>query len=164
MATSVAFLPILRKECLMPQALDLSREFPRSPFDAVAGYFWLPRLIDKARAFFAGTHGEYTPYPCPADKRFLDLYGLDAEALGDVIRGGASDDEVAAWVQKHQVARTLEEVAEFVRAQALPPADPGVAAYLAEQAKALAPERTDIDSFAKLICLEENHPFPSFLG
>jgi hypothetical protein len=147
----------------MPQALDLSREVPRSPFDALAGYFWLPRLIDKARAYFAGTLGEYAEYPCGSDKRFIAFYGLDADALGAIIKSGASDDEIAAWVMEHQIARTVEETADFYRGLAKPPADPGLASYLADQAKAIAPGRTDIDSFAKLICVEEKHPIPANL-
>jgi len=147
----------------MPQALDLTREFPRSPFDAIAGYFWLPRLIDKTRAHFAGTRGEYAPYPCPSDQRFLSFYGLDTDQMGEVIKSGASDSEIAAWVNQHATKRTPEEVAEFYKGFAAAPADPNVAAYLAEQAKAIAPGQ-DIKSWAQLICAEEKHPFPANLA
>ena len=147
----------------MPQALDLTREFPRSPFDAIAGYFWLPRLIDKTRAHFAGTRGEYAAYPCPSDQRFLSFYGLDADKLGEVIKSGASDDEIAAWIGQNGTKRTPEEAAEFYKGFAMPPADPTVAGYLAEAAKATAPGK-DITSWAQRICIEENHPFPSNLG
>lgn len=145
----------------MPQALDLTREFPRSPFDAIAGYFWLPRLIDKTRAHFAGTRGEYAAYPCGSDRRFIAFYELDTEALGEVVKSGATDEEIAAWVEAHGKKRSPEEVMEFYKGMATPPADPGIAAYLAEQVKIVAPGRTDIDSFAQLICIEENHPFPA---
>jgi hypothetical protein len=147
----------------MPQALDLTREFPRSPFDAIAGYFWLPRLIDKTRAHFAGTRGEYAAYPCPSDQRFISFYGLDTDALGEVIKSGASDAEIAAWVNQHGTKRTPEEVAGLYKAFATPPADPGVAAYLAGQVEAIAPGQ-DIKNFSQLICLEENHPYPANLA
>lgn len=145
----------------MPKALDLTKEFPRSPYDALAGFFWLPRLIDKARAGFAGTRGDYSEYPCGADKNFIAFYGLDTDALGKLIQSGATDDEIAAWVMEHQKPRTAAEAMEFYQGMAKPPADPGLAAYLAEQAKALDPTRNDIDSFTKLICVEEGHPFPA---
>lgn len=145
----------------MPKAMDLTKEFPRSPFDALAGFFWLPRLIDKARANFAGTLGDYAEYPCGSDKRFIAFYGLDADALGALIKSGATDDQVAAWVMEHQQPRSAAEAMEFYRGLAQPPADPGLASYLAEQAKALDPTRSDIDSFAKLICIEEGHPVPA---
>ena len=147
----------------MPQALDLTREFPRSPFDALAGYFWLPRLIDKTRAHFAGTRGEYSPYPCGSDQRFIAFYGLDTEALGELIKSGASDTEIAAWVNQHATKRTAEEVAEFYKGMAAPPADPTVAGYLAEAVKATAPGK-DFTSWTQLICFEENHPFPANLA
>lgn len=46
-------------------ALDLRTDIPRNPFDQIDGYAWLPRLIDKTRAYFAGTKGSYTRYPSP---------------------------------------------------------------------------------------------------
>lgn len=147
----------------MSKAMDLSREVPRSPFDTLDGITWLPRLIDKARATFAGTHGEYTPYPCPADQRFLEFYGLKADALGEVIRSGASDADILAWVKQNQKPRTEQENAEFRKSHATPPADPEVAGYLAQAAKEFDPKRTDITSWAKLICAEEGHPWPSDL-
>jgi hypothetical protein len=47
-----------------PAATDLAHEEP-PPMDAkLAGYPWLPRIIDKARASHAGTLGTY--YATPA--------------------------------------------------------------------------------------------------
>ncbi len=146
----------------MPQALDLTREFPRSPFDAIAGYFWLPRLIDKTRAHFAGTRGEYSPYPCGSDQRFIAFYGLDTEALGELIKSGAEDEAIAAWVMEHATKRTPEEVAEYYKAMAAPVA-PELAGYFAEALKASAPGK-NFTSWTQLICFEENHPFPANLA
>lgn len=146
----------------MPQALDLTREFPRSPFDAIAGYFWLPRLIDKTRAHFAGTRGEYSPYPCGSDQRFIAFYGLDTEALGELIKSGAEDEAIAAWVMEHATKRTPEEVAEYYKAMAAP-VSPELAGYFAEALKASAPGK-NFTSWTQLICFEENHPFPANLA
>jgi hypothetical protein len=79
-------------------ALDLSQTVPRSPYAELAGIPWLPRVIDKARASFAGTHADYVAYPCSTDRVFLACIGVDASALGDYIRSGADDDAIAAWV------------------------------------------------------------------
>ena len=40
-------------------ALNLSKEYPRSPKQRLGGYAHLCRMIDKARAKAAGTIGEY---------------------------------------------------------------------------------------------------------
>lgn len=71
-------------------APDLTKQVPRSPFDELEGFAWLPRMIDKARATFAGTNGDYTPFPCPGDKQFLRYFGIDAGELGRLIVPGAS--------------------------------------------------------------------------
>ena len=59
----------------MPYAKDLSTEEPR-PMDAtLAGYLWLPRMIDKARAARANTLGDYYRYPLLMDRVVGDAGG-----------------------------------------------------------------------------------------
>lgn len=145
----------------MPQALDLTKDFPRSPYAELGGYMWLPRLIDKARACFAGTLGEYTPYPCGADKRFIATYGLDADALGEVIKSGASDAEIVAWVEANQKAVTAEEVAAFRKHQLAPITDAQMLTYFTPARDAAAPGRSEIDNWSKLIAVEESHTIPA---
>jgi Domain of unknown function (DUF5069) len=83
-----------------PAAKDLANEDPE-PMDAtLAGYPWLPRMIDKARASQAGTLGTYYRYPCPIDKACLDLLGIDADTFRDIaneaVDGQAVVDQLAA--------------------------------------------------------------------
>jgi hypothetical protein len=67
-----------------PTAKDLSQEDP-APMDVkLAGYPWLPRMIDKARASHAGTLGDYYRYPCPIDAVCLDLLGINAAAFREI--------------------------------------------------------------------------------
>jgi hypothetical protein len=61
----------------------------------LAGYAWLPRMIDKARAARAGTLGTYC-YPCPIDRTCLGLLGLDAETFADVAARAGDDAAVLA--------------------------------------------------------------------
>ena len=64
-----------------PAAKNLAQEEP-APMDAqLAGYPWLPRIIDKARASQAGTLGTYYRYPCPIDTACLSLLGIDADTV-----------------------------------------------------------------------------------
>lgn len=146
------------------QAKDLSREVPRSPLDEIDGYRWLPRLIDKARALFAGTIGDYTPYPCGADQRFLKTFGLDKDALGDLIKRGASDAEVAAWVRS-QAGPDIVQVQEAFRQGQLAPLAGEMAEYLKGAVAESSKEHpgldySKVDNFTRLICLEEGHPCP----
>lgn len=145
-------------------ALDLSKDVPRSPFTELGGLPWLARLIDKVRAKHAGTLGEYTPFPCGGDKRFLSTMGLDAEALEAEIKRGASDEEVAAWVKAHQAPDAPEKLQAY-RNGMLAPVTGEMAEYLKGMVAELAKARPDLDtsdvnSFNKLICVEEGHPIP----
>jgi hypothetical protein len=58
-------------------AKDLTREFPRSPRETLAGYVHAARMTDKCRAVVAGTAGDYN-YNCPLDRFLLDFTGIDA--------------------------------------------------------------------------------------
>jgi hypothetical protein len=148
-------------------ALDLTHDVPRSPFDELNGFPWLPRMLDKARAHFAGTRGEYAAYPCPGDKNFLGFFGLDAGALGALVRDGESDEAIAAWVALH-TTRPGDGPA-FRQRLLTPSPNPliNVAVWLFKwkvarelKAKGRPADMTGIDTFAKLIALEEGHPIP----
>lgn len=148
-------------------ALDLTKAYPRSPFTELDGYPWLARMLDKVRAKHAGTLGAYTPYPCGGDKRFLKTLGLDPDALEAQIQSGASDEEVLAWVKAHQAPDTAEKLQAY-RQFLMQPTSADRLEVLQEmvmELKAARPELhlSQVDSFYKLICAEEEHPFPSLV-
>ena len=60
--------------------MDLTQSFPRSPKVQLAGLVHLPRMLDKAGAFNAGTLGEYY-FPCPLDDIILEFLQTDSESL-----------------------------------------------------------------------------------
>ena len=145
------------------QAKDLTKEFPRSPYDELEGFPWLPRLIDKVRALDAGQIGEYTPFPCGGDQGFIAHFGLDAGALRAKISSGATDAEVAAWVSE-QVGPDQEAKKQSYRAAARQPVQPPMSDYLEgakAELKAQRPELdlSDVDNFARLICKEEGYAY-----
>lgn len=151
-------------------ALDLATDVPRSPFAEIDGYAWLPRMIDKARATFAGTVGDYTPYPCPLDRVFLRYFKLDADALGEVIRSGASEAAIAEWVTAHS-PRDEAAKAAFARGQSEPERTLimrlAIMVYRRKRRALLAerfPNRrlSEIHSFARMLALDEGHPVPGF--
>ena len=62
--------------------MDLTKKFPRSPFDALAGIVMLPRTIDKCRAFLANTLGEYH-FDCPLDKPLFNFLGTNKDEFAE---------------------------------------------------------------------------------
>ena len=56
-------------------------------------YAWLARLADKVRAEHAGTEGDYVAY-CSLSLGFLERAGVPDSAFDELIRDGASDDDL----------------------------------------------------------------------
>lgn len=81
-------------------ALDLNKEFPRSPRSLLAGYIIAGRTLDKCRAHLNGTLGEYK-FNCPLDRFFFDFTGIDVETFEAFVATGANDEAVADWIKTH---------------------------------------------------------------
>jgi hypothetical protein len=147
-------------------AKDLTKDFPRSPYEELGGFPWLPRLIDKVRALQAGKIGDYTPFPCGGDRNFLDALGIDPAALKAEIDRGASDAEIAAWVKAHAAAGHEAKVNEY-KSQATAPITGGdYLGYLTSAKAELEKAKPGIDlskvtNFAQLLCVEEGHTLPA---
>lgn len=150
-------------------ALDLTRDVPRSPFDEIDGFPWLPRLIDKVRAWQAGTLGDYSAYPCPGDRGFLKAFGLEAAPLGDLIKGGATDEAVGAWVSAHAQNGGEASKAAFRQEQNVAHANPffkliaRIMAWKNRQDFARKTPPIDwrrIKTIAQVIAAQEGHPIP----
>jgi hypothetical protein len=91
-------------------ALDLTREFPRSPRDtSIAGYVIAARCVDKCRAVIAGTAGEYHS-DCPLDRVWLDFAGIKYKSFRKFLATGADDTAVSEWVAKKAKQKARSEV------------------------------------------------------
>ena len=88
-------------------ALDLSKEPPRSPRETLGGYVIAARVLDKCRAHLNGTPGEYD-FDCFMDNLFFDFTGIRAEDFKTFVATGASDEAVGEWIREH--ARQKEKV------------------------------------------------------
>lgn len=140
-------------------ALDLTREFPRSPQERLGGYAHLARMADKARAKAAGTLGEYI-YPCPLDKALLDFLGIDPEAF--LKTAAARDDAgVIDWVGRNAKVHTPEQIDAWSRAflSRTPDNEESRQRFLKTRER-VAPNRTDITGWIDLLDLEEGRPVP----
>lgn len=93
-------------------ALDLTKEYPRSPRETVAGYVIAGRALDKCRAEVAGTNGEYH-FDCPLDNFFFDFAGLDGDAFKEFVATGADDAAVAEWIKENSKDHSEEEIVQW---------------------------------------------------
>ena len=91
----------------MRSRMDLTKSFPRSPRDRLDGIPMLPRTIDKARAFLAGTLGDYRfGDDSGYDRALFDTLGIDADSFLGGIRQSPDDASVVKWL--HANARTVD--------------------------------------------------------
>ncbi len=90
-------------------AKDLTKDYPRSPRDTLAGYVIAARMLDKCRAVLAETAGEYH-FDCPLDNQFLGFTGIGAEQFKAFVATGAPDAEVAAWIVQHSKIKERPEI------------------------------------------------------
>ncbi|MDC0088025.1 DUF5069 domain-containing protein [Akkermansiaceae bacterium] len=93
-------------------ALDLSKDFPRSARETLAGYVIAARALDKCRSVIAGTEGEYH-YDCPLDQMFLEFTGINADEFKAFVATGADDQAVSDWIQEHAKEQTKEAIVEW---------------------------------------------------
>lgn len=82
------------------KALDLRGDVPRSGSAMLAGFAWLGRAADKARAKRAGMLGEYHSL-CPMDKGFLARTGVPEDEFLELIHRGVTDEELGAHFERH---------------------------------------------------------------
>ena len=93
-------------------SLDLNKEYPRSPRELLGGYVIAGRTLDKCRADIAGTLGEYH-FGCPLDNLFFDFTGITADQFKEFVAGGASDDEVAEWIQENSKVKDRRQLIQW---------------------------------------------------
>ena len=102
----------MNKEKLQLLAKDLTREYPRSPRETLGGYLLAARALDKCRAVLNETQGEYH-FDCPLDRQFFDFSGIDSNQFKDFVASGATDSEVAEWIQQHAQPRSRIDVIKW---------------------------------------------------
>jgi hypothetical protein len=93
----------------MSTTKDLTKEAPRSPREKVGGYILLGRAIDKGRAALEGKVGEYH-FDCPLDNMLFGFKEVKGEEVKKLLTSGASDQEIASWLDSHGAKKTPEEI------------------------------------------------------
>jgi len=136
--------------------MDLTKKYPRSPKQKMAGIVMLPRTIDKARAFNAGTLGEYH-YDCPLDKEVFTFLGANQAEFAKKA-GELSDAQLEDWVRTTFLTKkTPADITAFNEeflADAPAPNSDSEARFL-KMRNQLDPSRTDVVTWPDLLDLEE---------
>lgn len=136
------------------KALDLNKEFPRSPNESLAGYVLLPRIIDKCRAVIAGTNGEYK-YNCPLDQRFFEYTGIDAESFMKQVEAGSNDDELEAWVKENAQKREEMDIFQWSYNERWRRPEGEMIGYFEQMRKDFAPQNYQIETWFQLLDADE---------
>ena len=96
--------------------MDLSKAFPRSPKQEMAGLVHLPRIIDKGRAYKENKLADYI-FPCPLDKIILNFLKVDTEVFANMTRD-KKDDEINDWAKEQTVSKSQSDL-DFINKQIL---------------------------------------------
>jgi len=87
-------------------------QFPRTPYDAVKGLVYFPRMLDKIRIHAAGELPElYHPHLGSGfDGRCLNFLHVKYEDVQKLVLAGKPDEEVLEWCYANGQRPTEEEV------------------------------------------------------
>ena len=134
--------------------MDLSKAFPRSPKQEMAGLVHLPRIIDKGRAYKENKLADYI-FPCPLDKIILNFLKVDTEVFANMTRD-KKDAEINDWAKEQTKSKSQSDF-DFINKQILDrrPDSEDRLDYFNDLRNKIDPSRTDIDTWADLIDLEE---------
>jgi uncharacterized protein DUF5069 len=137
--------------------MNLNETFPRSPRDKMNGLVFLPRMIDKARAFKQNSLGEYI-FPCPLDKKVLEFLKIDAEEWTGFVNSN-NEEQISQWVEEICCYRQPEEI-ESINRKILKrkPASEDRWKYFFKLRDNIDPSRTDVTTWVDLMDLEEGRP------
>lgn len=139
--------------------MDLTKSYPRSVHEELFGVVQIARAIDKGKGQARGNIGEYH-YNCPMDKAVFEFLGIDHEALLNVIKNAKSDAEIDSYVKQFVGKKSPAEIEQWNREWVTHKPEGDSLKYFLELRNSLAPDRTDVTSWADLLDLDEKRSVP----
>lgn len=140
---------------------DLTTSYPRSVREKYLGVVQLGRAVDKGIALANGLNGEYN-FDCPMDKEIFGFLGIEGPAVLEVLKRAQSESEIEAYLKPFTEKKSAQELeafnAEFLE-HGPSPGSPGEA-YFLELRGEVAPDRTDVSTWADLLDLDEKREVP----
>ena len=138
--------------------MDLSKVFPRSPKQKMAGLVHLVRMIDKGRAYKEKKLADYI-YPCPLDKIILDFFCVEADTFANMTIE-KKDEEISNWAKeliKSKSPNELDLINKIIL-EKKPDSEDRLKYYNKTRDK-IDPSRSDLTTWVDLMDLEEGR-FP----
>jgi hypothetical protein len=135
--------------------MDLTKEFPRSPRERLAGLNMLARTIDKARAKQADSLGPYI-FDCSMDRRLFEALRTDGDEFFAVVAETEDDARVVSWLSRtgHMpTGAVIDALNADIDTWA--PKNDDARARFERQRDEIAPGRRDVQTWTDLIDLEE---------
>jgi hypothetical protein len=117
------------------------------------------RTIDKGKAKACGTLGDYN-YDCPMDKALFEFLGMDGDELLDVIKKAKSDAEIEAYAKQFVERKSAAEIERWNQEWVTRKPEGHSLEYFLKLRSEIAPDRTDVTSWADLLDLDEKRPVP----
>jgi hypothetical protein len=139
--------------------MDLTQTYPRSVHEKVLGLVQVARTIDKGKAAAHGTLGEYA-YDCPMDKALFEFLGMNGDELLQVIKNANSDAEIEAYFKQFIDRKSPGEIERWNFEWVNRKAEGESLEYFLKLRNEVAPDRTDVTSWADLLDLDEKRPVP----
>jgi hypothetical protein len=136
--------------------------YPRSGREQLGGVAFLPRTVDKLRAYAAGTAGEYNALR-GLSGRVYDLFGVTPEQAMEAVRENPTDEGVLSWLQEHGSKHpTKEEIERYNEAilSAGPQNEEGMTRFRANLERMGFGDRTDVKTHIDAEDLEEGREVP----
>ena len=140
--------------------MDLTTSYPRSVRDKLFGLVQIGRAIDKGKATAAGQNGEYN-FDCPMDDAVFEFLGIDGDKLLDVIKNAKSDADVENYVKGFIDKKSPQEIETWNKEWlAHEPDNDDSRKYFLELRNQVAPDRTDVTTWADVLDLDEKRTVP----
>jgi hypothetical protein len=141
--------------------MDLTKTYPRSVREPFAGIVMLGRATDKAKAAAAGTLGEYN-YNCPMDQAVFGFLGIDSNDYLEKVKSSPTEAEVEDYAREFAARKTQAEIDEFNESFLQRSPEPGSEgeAYFLDLRNSVAPDRTDVTTWADVLDLDEKRQVP----
>lgn len=140
-------------------ALDLTKQPPRSPYEQLGGIYFLPRTIDKMRAYIAGTVGEYRA-TSGFSTTIFDLFGVTPEEFEEIVKANESDEQILKVLMERRPV-TRGEIEEYnQRAINWPLDEAGKARHRKMLEDAGYGHRTDVETMFDRLDLDDGREVP----